>query len=509
MTNLFRKYQQPMMLVVTVIIIVAFVWLYNGTQLDKIGVDKAYRIYDRTLSQADIERNARRFYLAQALGLNELLEGLAGRAFTQDQAVENFVWNSFVLTREADALGIEPSSDEIVNRIRLLPGFQTHGQFDPIKYQEFVQNMLMPNGFTDAQLEELVRDDLRLRKMVSLVGGTADLSPGEFNALYQETLALQHASLIAFRLNEFSEAAEVSEEEIKNYFEQHGKNLTTDERRVTSFIVAGLSDEEKALPERERVAALQKLANRVSDFTQALLKEGANFAEVAKESGFEVKTTPPFRLGAPAEEIASIPQVAQTVFGLTEKAPFSEAITHENQYYVFHLDKVIEKEPLTLEEARPRIVEAIRREKGQNLMVTKANEARAKLAEALKAGQSLEAAATAAGVKVEKLAPFSLREPIPGQSAMQEIANATLDLAPGALSHYVPSSDGGLLIYLEKRDPVDPAKLEEIRKSELPELRQFRQRIAFGEWLVSRLKAANPHSLHPRGDAPQQEGNAS
>ena len=53
MVNLLRKYQQSLMILVTVMVIIAFVWLYNGTRFDRLGADQAYRVYGRTISQVD------------------------------------------------------------------------------------------------------------------------------------------------------------------------------------------------------------------------------------------------------------------------------------------------------------------------------------------------------------------------------------------------------------------------------------------------------------------------
>jgi len=493
------------MLITTIIIIIAFVWLYNGTQFDKLDADKAYRIYDRTLSQPDVERTARRFRLATELQLNDLVYGLVGNAFTQDQAMENFVWNSYIVEHEARALGITPTDAEVVEGLRNLAAFQTNGQFDPIKYQQFVQDLLMPNGFTDAQLEDLVRDDLKVKKLIGLIGGSVDVTPAEFRNLFTETHQKNHVSLVHFRRADFASQVTVSDEEIQNYFETHKATLLTEEKRAASFVKFTVAETGKEASEKEKVKALQKEADRANEFTQALLKEGAKFPEVAKQFGLTPEKTVLFARNAPPADLASIPQVATAIFALSADEPFSEPVSADGAFYIFHLDEVVAPEPLTLEQARPRIVESLQREKEQNALVSRANEVRAQIVRELKAGRSFEEAARAAGVQTEAFPAFSLGEPVRDRPEAQQVAEQALDLAVGGLSRYTPTADGGVLVYLDRRDPIDEAKLAEEQKSQLELLRDFRQKNAFQAWLQVRREEANIRNLHPRRTA-EDEG---
>jgi len=503
MVNLLRKYQKPLMTVITFLIIVAFVWLYNGrTQFDRTG-QRSYRIYDRSLSQAEVERTARRFHLARALGLNEMIIGLAGNAMSQEQAMENFVWNSYVLTHEARKLGLTPTDAEVANALKGLPALQTNGQFDPVKYQEFIQNLLMPNGFTDAQLEELVRDSLRLKRLTELVGSTIDATPAEFRALYIRNNQKSEVSLIRFALSDFTAAVTPTEEEIAKFYDDHLPSLNTDEKRTISYVKIELSEEEKKLTGKERMEALQKQSARAEEFGQAMLEPGAQFTTVAEKMGLAVKTAPEFTEADPPSDLAAVPQAPVTAFRLTEETPTSDPVETETGLLILHLDKLVPKRPLTREEARPRVVEGIKDEKGRNALTIKANETHAKIAEAMKAGKSFEDAAAEAGVKVESFPAFSAAEPA-GQPFAPEIAEAAAPLPEGGLSTPVSTSEGALLVHLVRRQPVDESKLAEEQGKQLEGLRSFKRYVAFNEWLRLRLKEANPHSLQPAREKQQE-----
>src|SRR5207249_4348044 len=77
---------------------------------------------------------------------------------------------------------------------------------------------------------------------------------------------------------------------------------------------------------------------------------------------------------------------------------------------IWHLVGTTESRPLTLEETKPKIVEARKKSRGRELMSTKSGELVQQLREATKSGQPLEAAIQKAGAKAEKLPPFSLFE---------------------------------------------------------------------------------------------------
>jgi len=66
-----------------------------------------------------------------------------------------------------------------------VPGLQTDGRFDPQKLQAVVQDKLPPLGFTDAILDELVRDEVRAKKLSALVGSTVVVTPAELATAYR------------------------------------------------------------------------------------------------------------------------------------------------------------------------------------------------------------------------------------------------------------------------------------------------------------------------------------
>ena len=126
------------MLLVAFITIIAFVFLYNTTQLDELASTRNPTIYGKALDQPAIDRQVKNYQLTSALGQFDLLEKLGGTLPDQGMAITQFVWNLLVLQHQSKELGIEPTDDQVADKIKAIPVFQSNGQFDPVKYTSFL-----------------------------------------------------------------------------------------------------------------------------------------------------------------------------------------------------------------------------------------------------------------------------------------------------------------------------------------------------------------------------------
>jgi peptidyl-prolyl cis-trans isomerase D len=493
MVNLLRKHQQFLMIVITFLVIIAFVWLYNGTsrtQYDRLGTDRVGKIYGRTVSQADLDRDVRRFEVARSLQLIDLLSGLIGQATSRDQAVENFVWNSRVLNHEAEILCIQPTNDEVVAKVKRMPVFQTNGQFDSQKYAEFVQQTLSPRGFTETQLEDLMRDELRLEKVRALIDSTVDVSPSDFRAAYEKQYQKLVVSLVSLHREDFAKSLQIVDDDIRKRYDQKKDEYKSEEKRRVSIASFLLPETAKSLTGRERVDELQKIANQANEFTQALLDKNAQFAGVAAKYNVPVKSTGLFTEATPDPAVGSNPALVSAAFSLSSEDPNSDVVQSENGFYVLHLDEVVTSKPLSFEEARPQIVAQITRERSSEMMALKAGEIRARIVAAMNEGKTFAEAATATGQKPESFPPFSPAEPNVEKPNAREVMGRAMELAEGSVSEFVPSTDGGILICLEKRQPIDEAKFEQDKASLGQNFAKGKRDLVFREWLRQRREAA-------------------
>jgi len=198
-------------------------------------------------------------------------------------------------------------------------------------------------------------------------------------------------------------------------------------------------------------------------------------------------------------------QLASAAFQLTPQEPNSDAVQSADGFYILHLDGIDEAKPLSLEEAKPKIVDALKKQRSNELVSNKAAEVKQKITAALASGAPVEQALQQSGVPFEKIPPFALSDPAatpppkpeegkpapPAPPAdLQTIKSAVAELNPGEVSDPVPTKDGELIAVVENREAPSP-EMEAIGK-QMFESRFVRARegVAFYEWLRERRREA-------------------
>ena len=133
-------------------------------------------------------------------------------------------------------------------------------------------------------------------------------------------------------------------------------------------------------------------------------------------------------------------------------------------------------------------------------MSTKGAEVVQQLREATKSPAELEAAIQNAGLKAEKLSPFSLIDEENQKSDPKEqknqppelpaVKNAVALLKVGDVSDFVPSGTDGFIAVLEKRESLADANVGEKKAAFEKRILENKERIVLVEWLRDRQQAA-------------------
>jgi hypothetical protein len=492
MITLLRKHRRWLMIVISILAL-PFCIYFVKTDYSAIRHDDLGRIYNRNISLVEARRDARLLDLARALGMSSFGRDLTAGAKSDAEAYMPFILNLIILRHEAARLGIQPTSSEIADVVRNLEVFRGPSGFDLQKYNNFTQNVLAPNGLGEEQIEQLMRDQLCLNRIIELVAAGASLPESESKADYDEGYGKLFVSVIRLRSADFGKDIKVTDDDVRKYYEAHKAEFKSEERRKVEFVSLALNDAQKKLSGKERIDALQKLADRANDFTQALLEKGADFKQAATKFQLPIHVTGEFTAAAPDPQLNVDPQLGTAAFGLTMPEPNSDPIQVADGFYILHLAGMTEARPLTIEEAKPKVVEAIKSSRTKELISTKGAEIAHQLREATSSGQPVDAAIQKAGLKVEKVPPFWLAEDITAKPEERKqppdliaIKNAVAQLNPGEVSDFFPLEEGGLIAVLEKREPGDPAKYPE-KKATFDN--RYRE-IVFYEWLRDRQRDA-------------------
>jgi peptidyl-prolyl cis-trans isomerase D len=502
MMKLLRKHRDWLMIVIAILAIPFIFYFVQRPDYGAMRADKFARIYDRDVSMLEAQQMVRLLTLAQALGMSDFVQTLTGGAgMNPNQTAVQFVVNLVVLRHEAARLGIRPGYSEIAEVVRTLPAFQGDAGFDMKKFGDFVQNALAPMGLAEEHIEQLVRDQLSLNQIKQLLAAGVTVPKGELDENFERGHDTLFVTVIRFQSADLGKDVAVSDEEVKKHYDAHKAELKTDEKRKVEFVSLALTDEEKKLTGKERIEALQKLSDRATDVTQALLEKGADFKQATAKFQLPVHETGEFTKTEPDPQLKGDGQLAPAAFKLSKQEPNSDPVQVADGFYILHLAGITEARPLTLEEAKPKIVETLKKSKAKELMSTKAANVVQQLREAKQSGQPIEAAIQNTGGKVEKIAPFSIVEEEKPESQNKEpkknepadlpaIKQAVVFLNPGEASDFFPAGENGFVAVLEKREPLAPASASEKKTAYEKRLLDNKRRIVLMEWLRDRGQAA-------------------
>jgi hypothetical protein len=236
-----------------------------------------------------------------------------------------------------------------------------------------------------------------------------------------------------------------------------------------------------------------------------------DLAALAKTKGLTVKTTAAFDEKTGAKEWDVAPARLHSLFSLRLNDPDDKAkellyapspLIGESAVYVAGLQDRIPSQIQALSVVYDRAIADYRRDKSIEL----AKEAGEKFAATLQAGmaqqdKTFDSICASGNVTPESLPPFALTSTnlppqIPGKAQFQQIQEAAFRLPPDECSRFIATADGGFIVYLRQRLPVDEVKM----KTELPvylaRRREDLQVAAFEMWLQRQV---NLHLVPPPG----------
>ena len=525
MVNILRRWSQPLMVVIAVLVIVSFAFWGPQGFMETKGGRVAFEVYGKKITVEEQDRISNRLRVYGGLG-GGYFNGIQSTSHmplqfdpTRDEFDSPFI-NSVVFEHEADAMGIAVTEKEIQEELLKIPAFQgfgpggrPSGAFDVAAVDFFIQRVLQPNGFSKDNLDSFLAGEVRMRKVQELLKSSVAITPEEVRNTLLERNQVTEASFVEFKKTDFLAAIVVPEEETKKRYEERKDQLKTDELRKVKYVafqVPPPADPAKPPTETDRVKQLQLAVNAAYDFSQAI-KKGGKFEELAAAQTAEAeknksnfvfstgqtesfaKSDVPEILEGNENEVAD--KVGDAVFDLKKESPISQHIIGKKAAYVLMLPEggITEPKPKTFEECRGDLASQIQNEKADEAMRKKAEEVQKKIVEAKKAGKSFTEACEAAGVKAEAYPAYSMMKRPPQPSNNQVPAVAT-KLAPGDVSEFTPGGAGGIIVHLDQRPVIDEKTFEEQKAGHIANEEQERMRSIFRDWLKERRRAAGLES---------------
>ena len=176
MTNTLRRFGQPIMIVVTVLTVISFVWWSPSWYAKSNRSGPVAVIHGKPVSEEAALRERRVLEVHSKLGgiyAMALDPGarFGGMSRSGASITRAGIENSLLFEVEADALGITATSPELEDQLtNRTPAFMgTDGKFDPARFDAIAQAVLQPEGFSKSQIEIFLRGEVRLRKLAELL----------------------------------------------------------------------------------------------------------------------------------------------------------------------------------------------------------------------------------------------------------------------------------------------------------------------------------------------------
>jgi peptidyl-prolyl cis-trans isomerase D len=414
-------------------------------------------------------------------------EGFDARAMrdTLDQLAIQTLVDRGLLALEAEALGLSVAKEEIERLVRASPSFRDEGgRFDREAFERYAEYEFgSQRRFIDEQ-----RQGLLAGKLVRLIESQARVSEAEAREAVRQRLEGVELAIVALDAARPPEGFTVTdaqveallagrEAEVKALYQERLETYDVPEqvraRHILLRVEPGAS--EARIEERRQQA----------EAIRARLAGGEDFARLAEELSEDPGSKPNggdlgfFRRGQmvkPFEDAA---------FAL---AP-GELSAVVRSDFGFHLLRVEERKAAqlrTFEQAKAELArDLITREAARELAQARAQA----LAEAVRGGQSLEAAARAAGLTLERAGRLQRRPDgfVPGLGAAQELLALAFTLPAGTSSPRVFAVGEKLALFqvLARHEPTDE-EIAAALPAEQAGLLEQRRRVLTDAWLAER-----------------------
>jgi len=212
-----------------------------------------------------------------------------------------------LLLQEVREKGLEPSSKEVQQEIKMIKdNFETEGQF---------KRFLAANGVNEPQLEDYVKKQLAIQKLVEEI--TADVT--------------------------------VTGEEVKQYYQENKDRFTEPEQRKVRHILIGFEGNDLGT-ERSQMDAKVEAIRLLEK-----IKEGADFAQLAKEKSEDPGSKDNGGLYTVTRGGGFAKEFEDAVFSLSEGQVTPEPVKTMFGYHIIKLEEIIPSRVQPFEEVRDQI----------------------------------------------------------------------------------------------------------------------------------------------------------
>jgi peptidyl-prolyl cis-trans isomerase D len=402
-----------------------------------------------------------------------------------------------------------PTADQITKYVPTLRFFQDEtGQFDQKRYTSFADSLKTAGGITTADVNRVLRDDVRLEQLGKIIGGpgyvmandikqqliradsswtvqVASLDYAAFdpaitvtdeilkkyhedNAFRYDVPARPRLSYVEFKGEEFMPPAAPTEAELRAFYQAN----------IARFPVTADADKKDAAPAlapantdnfpkvRAQVEATIKQAvsargasKAANDLTVALFerKLAANSPELAAFLAANRRTPvaiAPFAPDAPPADKPWLGNYADQIARLSQERYYTDPLPTTNSFVVLLWNDSLPAYKPLFSEVRDRVAADYREGEKRKRFIEHGQALRTQLQAAAAGGaEKFASAAAAAKLTVKSYANFTFRQPPPDMP--YSALSALQGLESGKVSDMMPTGEQGVLVYVQEKKLPD------------------------------------------------------
>lgn len=530
MIGTIRKHSTAVWWLIIVVVIITFVFwgsAINGTRGKARGGRGDFGVINgETISQGSFVDARSEVMLSHFFSTGDWPDGSRKMSGFD---MEREIYFRLLLIQKQNELGIEVDDEAVARtaaeRMRML------NRGNPVPLEAFVKNVLGQKNLTLEDFQRFVRHDVGIQQLVAVTGlGGNLLTPQEVRSFYERNYQELSVQVAFFPATNYLSGIPVTPQALSNFFELQSAQYRLPERVQVNYVKFAASNfltEARAmlgqvtnLEARIEAEYQQRGSNYFSDAKSpaeakeriremalndaalgAARKQALNFASelferkpaapdtlaaFAREKGLTALVSPPFDREEPPSGLEVRADFLRAAFALSADEPYSQPLVGNDGVYVISLNKTLASEIPAFESIRDRVTQDYRfreatlkaYEAGRNLYATATN--------ALAAGKTFSSVCGEANVRPVLPPPFSISsrtiEGVQGRVNLSQFKQAAFGTPPGQVSNFTPTRDGGFLVFVQAKLPLDEVRM----KADLPEfarnLRQTRKGEAFNEW---------------------------
>ena len=418
------------------------------------------------------------------------------RSYFAGQAAQNLI-NEKVLLVEARRMGLNATDDDLRQYLQqgqlgqtLFPGGKFIGQRE---YEDWVSSV----GYTIPQFEQLVKDEILLKKIQALVSAGATVSDAEVRKQFEKQNTKVKFDYAVIKKDDIEKTIHPAEAELKAYYDRNKQTYVNSipEKRQLKYVVldnakllaqtqvtqqdlASYYDQHRddfRVPEQVNVRQIVikkplpdadgKVDQKALDAARAKaddvlkqLKAGTRFEDLAKKYSEDAETAKNGgSLGLVRPDVFPDAEVRKAVSS-TAKGQSSEVINAGYAFVLVHVDDRQAARVKTLDEVKAQIEPVIKQQKAAEAAQRQADDL---LADARKSG--MEKAAAAKGLQLITTDFVTSRDALPEIGSDPQFMNAAFGQTANAPPEEVPLHQGYAIYVVTAVKPPATPTFEEIR----------------------------------------------